>query len=69
MGGGGVIHIKVWVGGQGVGIISLGFFFSFLFVLLSFGLSCPVFFLSEYSMIAFVSVSLFIVCFLCLQSL
>ena len=39
-----LIHIRVWVGGQGVGINYLiGFF---LFVLLSFGLSCPVSFLS-----------------------
>ena len=41
----------------------------FLFVLLSFGLSCPVSILSEYSMIAVVSVSLFSICFLCLWSL
>ena len=44
-------------------------FFYFLFVLLYFGLSCPGSFLSEQSMIAVVSVSLFIICFLCLQSL
>ena len=41
----------------------------FLLVLLPFVLSCPVSFLSEYSMIAVVSVSLFIICFLCLWSL
>ena len=41
----------------------------FLLVLLSFGLSCPASFLSEWSMIAAVSVSLFIICFLCLRSL
>ena len=57
---------------QGVGggdrrwVLSHSFF---LFVLLSFVLSCPVSFLSEYSMIAVVSVSLFIICFLCLWSL
>ena len=41
----------------------------FLFVLLSFVVSCPVSFLSEYSMIAVVSVSLVIICFFCLWSL
>ena len=41
----------------------------FLFVLLSFGVSCLVSFLSELSMIAVVSVSLFIICFLCHWSL
>ena len=41
------------------------FFFPFLFMLLSFGLSCPVSFLSEYSMVPVVSVSLFIISLLC----
>ena len=67
--GGWLIHIRVWVAGQGVGIISQFFFFIF-FVLLSFALSCPVSFLSEQSMIAVVSVSLFIyLFFFCLWSL
>ena len=52
-------------GGTGVGIIS----FFLLFVLLSFVHSCPASFLIEYSKIAFVSVSLFIICFLCLWSI
>ena len=38
----------------------------FLFVLLLFCLSCPVSFSNEQSMIAVASVSLFIICFLCL---
>ena len=38
----------------------------FLFVPLSFGLSCPASFLSEQSMIAVVSVSLFLISFHCL---
>ena len=43
-----LIHIEVCVGGQVVGIILVFLFFVlFLFVLLSFGLSCPVSFLSE----------------------
>ena len=41
------------------------FFFTFLFMLLSFGLSCPVSFLSEYSIVPVVSVSLFIISLLC----
>ena len=41
----------------------------FLFLLFSFGLSYRVSFLSEYSMIAVVSVSLFFICFVCLWSL
>ena len=57
-------------GGTGGGYYLLVCFLClFLFVLLSFGLSCPVSFLSEWSMIAVVSVSLFIICFLCLWSL
>ena len=40
-----LINIRVWVGGQGVGIISV--FVFFIFELLSFCLSCPVSFLSE----------------------
>ena len=47
IGGGWLIHIRVWV-------LSDRFF---LFVLLSFGLSCPVSFLSALSMIAVVSVA------------
>ena len=46
-------------------IVCLFCFFTFLFVLLSFGLSCPVSFLSEYSMVPVVSVSLFIISLLC----
>ena len=40
-----------------------------LFVLLSFGVSCRVSFLIEYSMIAIVSVFLFLIRFVCLRSL
>ena len=36
MEGGGLIHVRVWVGELGVGILIV-----FLYVLLSFGLSCP----------------------------
>ena len=39
-----LIHIRVWVGGQGVVIYYLLVLFFFLFALLSFGLSCPLFF-------------------------
>ena len=70
-GGGGVVvdsHQGVDVGTGGAYYVIV-FCFPFLFVLLSFGLSCPVSFLSEYSMIALVSVSLFIICFPCLWSL
>ena len=56
-----MICIRVWVGGQGVGIILL--FFFFLFVLLSFGLLCPVSLLGVYSMIAVVSISLLLFAF------
>ena len=56
---------------QGVGGETVGGYYLivFLFVLLSFGLSCPVFFLSEQSIIAVVSASLLIICFLYLRSL
>ena len=54
-------------GGTGGGYYLIVCFF--LFVLLSFGFSCPVSSLSELSMIAVVSVSLFIICFLCHWSL
>ena len=56
---------------QGVGGETVGGYYlrDFLFVLLSFGLSCPVFFLSEQSIIAVVSASLLIICFLYLRSL
>ena len=54
-------------GGTGGGSYLIAWFL--LFVLLPFGLSCPVSFLSQWSMIAVVSVSLFIICFLCLRSL
>ena len=48
IGGGRLIHIRVWVGGIGGGYYLIVFFFFFIFcVLLSFGLSHPVFFLSE----------------------
>ena len=60
--------MRVWVEEQGLGIICLVYFL-FLFVLLSFGLSCSVSSLSEQSMIAVVSVSLFIICFPFLRSL
>ena len=59
-------------GGTGGGYYLIACFFFVvvvLFVLLSFGLSCPASFLSEWSMIAVVSVSLFIICFPCLRSL
>ena len=46
IGEGWLIHMRVWVGKQGLGIICLVYFL-FLFVLLSFGLSCPVSSLSE----------------------
>ena len=49
-------------GGKGGGY----YLIVFLFVLLSFGFSCPVSFLGEWGMTAVVSVSLFIICFLCL---
>ena len=45
-GGGWLIHIRVWVGGREGGYY-LFVYFLFLFVLLSFGLSCPVSSLSE----------------------
>ena len=56
----------------GVGGVIRGWVLShsfYLFVLECFILSCPGCFLSEQSMVAVVSVSLFIICFLCLQSL
>ena len=54
-------------GGAGRGYyLSLIYFYMYFCL---FGLSCPVSFLSEKSMIAVVSVSLFIICFLCLWSL
>ena len=64
VGGGWLIHIRVWVGEDRGWVLSDSFFY----VLLPFGLSCPVSFLSEQSIIAVVSVSLFIICFLCLRS-
>ena len=68
--GRGVVYSYQGVGGGTGGRYYLiaCFCLKFLFVLLSFGLLCPVSFLSEWSMIAVVSVSLFI-CFLCLRSL
>ena len=60
-----LIHRIVWLGDKGC-VLSHSFF---LFVIFSFGVSCPVSFLSEYSMIAVVSVCLFIICFLYLRSL
>ena len=56
---------------QGVGGETVGgcYLIVFLFLLLSFGLSCPVSFLSEQSIIAVVSASLLIICFLYLRSL
>ena len=42
-----LVHIRVWVAGQGGGYYILVSIFSFLFVLLSYGLSCPVSSLSE----------------------
>ena len=56
--GGCYIHIRVWV-------LSHSYFVLFLLVLWSFVLSLPVSFLSVWSMMAVVSVSLFIICFLC----
>ena len=41
MGQGWLILMRVWVGGQG-SVLSHSLFFLFLFVVLSFGLSCPV---------------------------
>ena len=69
--GRGVVYSYQGVGGGTGGRYYLiaCFCLKFLFVLLSFGLLCPVSFLSEWSMIAVVSVSLFIICFLCLRSL
>ena len=74
LGRGLLIYNMVWDGGQGVGIILqfvlfffLSFFFTCAFVLCSLMSSVP--FLSDYSMIAVVSVSLFFICFLCLWSL
>ena len=52
-------------GGTGDGYYLLVCIFYFY---LSFGLSCPVSSLNEEGMIAVVPVSLFIICFLCLQS-
>ena len=52
-----LIHIRVWAW-----VLSHSFFL--LFVVLSFGLSCPVSFLSEQSIIAVVSFSLLIIFFL-----
>ena len=66
--GQGVVDSYQGVGrGTGGGYYLIAWFL--LFVLLPFGLSCPVSFLSQWSMIAVVSVSLFIICFLCLRSL
>ena len=48
IGEGQLLHIRVWVGGTGGRYYLLVCFLClFLFVLLSFGLSCPVSFLSE----------------------
>ena len=68
-GGGGVVDLYQGVGGGGARGGYYLIVFVFLFVFLSFVLSCPVSFLIEYSMIAVVSVSLFIIGFLCLWSL
>ena len=46
-----------------------GWVLSHSFFICPFVLSCPVSFLSEYSMIGVASVSLFIICFLCLWPL
>ena len=46
-----------------------GWVLSHSFFICPFVLSCPVSFLSEYSMIGVASVSLFIICFLCLRPL
>ena len=56
---------------QGVGGGTRGGFYLivFLFLLLSFCVSCRVSYLIEWSVIAIVSVCLFIICFLCLLSL
>ena len=67
--GGGDSYQGVGGGTRGGYYLSLFCLFSFLFVLLSFGLSCPVSFLSEHSMIAVLSISLFIISLLCLRSL
>ena len=57
-------------GGTGGGYYLLVCFLCLLlFVLLSYGLSCPASFLSEKSIIAVVPVSLIILFFLCLRSL
>ena len=66
--GGGVLDSYQGLDGEtGGGYYLLGFFY--FYVLLPFGLSCPVSFSSEKSIIAVVPVSLFIICFLCLRSL
>ena len=64
--GGGVVDSYQGVGaGTGGGYCLI----VFLFVLFSFGVSCPIYFSIQQNMIAIVSVCLFIICFLCLCSL
>ena len=65
----GVVASYQGLGGGTGGGYYLFVCFLFLFVLFSFGLPCPVSFLREYSLIAVVSVSLFIICFLCPRSI